>query len=107
MGGKKTNPRFCSGGKYNPYWEYIQKHVLRATAAGTGIVNNGREEPWRVGELEGSLQINEGLPCGLKMQLDFSLEGGMIRKKGKTKPAAQIPVLATSVNVLTENDSGF
>ena len=69
MGGTKTNPRFCSGGKYNPYWEYIQKHVLRATAAGTGIVNNGREEPWRVGELEGSLQINEGLPCGLKMQL--------------------------------------
>lgn len=69
MGGTKTNARFCSGGKYNPYWEYIQKHVLRATAAGTGIVNNGREEPWRVGELEGSLQINEGLPCGLKMQL--------------------------------------
>lgn len=71
LGGTKTNSRFFffSGEKYNPYWEWIQKHVLRATAAGTARGNNGREESWQEGEQEGSLQIIKGLPCGLKMQL--------------------------------------
>lgn len=35
---------FGGRGGYNPYWEYIQEWDQRATAAGTGIVNNGTEE---------------------------------------------------------------
>lgn len=57
------------GGKYNPYWEWTQKLVLRATAAGTGRGNNGREESGWDMEQEGSLQITTVLPCGLKMKL--------------------------------------
>lgn len=56
-------------GGIQPILEWIQKHVPRATAAGTGRGNNGREESWQEGEQEGSLQITKGLSCGREMQL--------------------------------------
>ena len=44
--------------------------------------------------------------CFVFFSAHFQLltEEGRIRKKGKTKPATQIPLLAAPVNVLTEND---